>query len=413
MTDRRVFAAQVGPDAAVVRNQTVPVANPFFKMGGWSRTVEHLRDRLEVNPITQYAALPNTWEFELPQMGDMAISQYLKINVGAITGIGAAATYTRLVDGAGIAIFPNIKLYGSQDRQYTVTSSYFHYYHVKHLHEWERKEEAARVGLNLTPAQRNTRALAAQEFLVPIRHHWEKDKADAPLLLALSEKLRIRCESANYADVIETDDATSSPTFTVSCTIVQDFITVHDSVRKQLIAAVAEQRRLGRLCKIPYTQSVPRATILSAATESTIELKNISLSAEALVVRIKRQSDYTNWAKKPFVIEDSLLDNLEFELNASGTQIMDRRPVRREIVMHHRERWVGGEAPPLFVILFKERPLHCNHESGFLTFASLQNPVLKLYKSTGTFGADLYVEIEAICINFFNESGSRVHTLFG
>lgn len=412
MTDRRLLQTKVGKAGALLANQNItgaPIA-PFTKKG-WSAVQDHLRDRQVHQPIANSTTFPHNYEWDIEPVGDAPFGMYIRVEVGAITGVGAAATYTRLVDGAGIAMFPVIEIKSSQERQYRITRDYFLYYHYKHRNDWQREHDAEAVGLGLTPAERNARAASTQVFRIPIRHHWECDPSKAPILMALSEKIRISAESDTYAHLIETDDSSSTPQFTVACTLELDYLQLRGDDRRarNAVAFKGYGQKAARALLIPYVQQVPRKAVAAADTEATIDLRSLSLPTRCLVVMVRPQSAFTDYAHDTLALNESLLDNVYFRLESSGTILKSRRLVVEEIKRDHREKYAGSYAP-LFVIQFEEMPLAKDVNSGYIGFNALQNPQLILEKAA-TFGTALYVDVFAVAHNVFIESGTRIQTM--
>jgi len=416
---RALFATKIGRESLLLAPGAVPQRDPFQPVRGFAVGVEQVRERKEIKPLVSLSgSLPYEPQFELPQLGDVPVNLYLKLTISALTA-GAGATYTRLCDFFPVAFFPRIEVHNSQEKLYTIHRDYWRWVYQRCYNDFERANMDEFLGANLTAAERNTRATAAQTFHLPLFHHWHKDSRKAPQVLGLSEKITFKCYSVDSWDkVIQSDvalAATPATITTANTELVLDYIQLLDDERAQHVLASNPSgmpNDPGLLHLIRTVQVHPQQTISAANTQTNIELRNFSHPVETLVIQFRRSTVLTDRAYDYFNYDPALFANCEIEIEASGVTVLSRR----EMNFHNKKefmRGVGkGTSDAVFTHTFAEAPLADNAQTGYIPWPKLTNPTVKLYFSGAGAVAEFKVDIFAICLNFSQQAATRQTVLF-
>lgn len=200
----KLQAQTTAEDAALIE---VGINNSLFKKRPHRCTTDYAIQEKRLPFVNPTVVSGQEVSFEIDKEGTLLRDVTLVFTAPALTGlVTGAPTYARYGDFGGLQhLNRDIQItydYGSSNVHRVFPDQIYSDYKFEN-NEGKVHYEDLLVG-ERTQAQRNTLALAPQEFRVPLPHPWEGCGNELPIC-ALANKLKIRFTMASAAATIQTD----------------------------------------------------------------------------------------------------------------------------------------------------------------------------------------------------------------
>jgi len=410
MTDNNIFRNQVGPQAS----KLIGSQHSLFDRRMRQVFVPHAKDIRTLTPVNSVATtLPTSGSIQFAQDFDRCDWLELKVTIPALTA-GGAATFTRLVDYFGAQLFERIQCKFSGQEIQEIRPLEWYKAQRDMLPEL-RQDYIEPLGGGLSIAERNSRALAQQVFYIRIPVYWARSwRADKRRDLGLnpyviSQPFEVYFETAQYRDLVQTDDAASTP-FTFN---VEAYAVVQHTLPRERATRIAETRGgLGTIIPLPYYKFIREKVISAGASSYQLDISSIQLPVKILEILFRERSDLTtNYGKDYTNLSWDLVPD-EMELVIGGVTLLQRQVVR-PMMRYNACKYGVENAPPVLRVLFTEAPIHTLISDGaFLGLDILRNNVfLNLYWDA-PIANDIQIDLLAECFNALQRKAGTERRLF-
>lgn len=331
----------------------------------------------------------------------------VKLNPPTVTG----GTYKRYVDGVGLHMFDRIELRNGVQLIQTIYPSYDTYLrYMKEMKFESTFKLFPQVGLNLTKAERNSRATAVQDLFIPLDFFWRDDITKDPIVPGIANGLIIDCYLRSAAQIVETDGTAVSYTLFEPPVIRQELVFNDEATRAQKVAMVTGGSSVNYMYDERIT--VPPFTVPSGTTTtSEIRIEGLNGPMKHLWILVRPATsladNYANnycdlsWAYNP--------DNVR--IRANQADIVRPLNLRTFLQPATDSRYYTGLPFAGILLDFSEAPEAVNMASGTLNLSQLTNPTVRLQWLTAT-TQDYVVELVGYSYNWIEHSGGQFRKIF-
>lgn len=403
MTEQSLFTTKASETAALlIGSQSIFKPLPGMAMASYLPDVRH------IDPDTQTTGDNAKLVFTIPDDCDIILPEsYLRVAISALTP-GAGATFTRLCEDAGCTFF-EVSEAKIGPKSFSFVDKEEIFGHVRDFVPHDKRDGwNRRLGMGLTPAERNTLALGEQVFLIPLM--WQPflrpDLGLKPTLY--SNHLKLHLQVAPFATLVETDSQNAAP-FTFTCQLVANVAQVDRETRLEFAKATLENGGLTQC--VPYYQYDDNHQVAAATNIKTMKIEGFNMPTRRINVLIREAADATANAVKPFNFKRSNMPD-SFQLKSNGVFIIHPQNTMEQ--MEPINNWYKGEteAPAVIRLQFDRFP--CNQrlsDGGLLGFDSLPNPI---FQATWLAGAptDLTVRFQAETFNWMISERGALDLLY-
>lgn len=351
------------------------------------------------------------YKFKPDKDHDLSLRLWLRITVAALAATGA--TYQRLVEWYPLWAVDHIDILDADSLVVqTIRPSLTTFRRIMEtMTDEQRTKIADQLGGNLTPAERNTRALAPQTFYLPIDTWWFDDQRKALAPITLNEYPTFNVYLRPDTQTVQTDGTPpvggSIVTYPTAPTLVIERGHVLKHIRTQIM------QRIGVPEGVQYAHSRPREigllTILSGTTEYSAELR--TLSGPNIRINWDLQpvtQTNTNYQYDPFTFTPSDYPT-SVKITANQQDLL--APIDAALLKLATSHRYSGRDTTLRSITYAEVPEHTNLATGHLSLNNLNNPVLVLTWATPT-TRDLRLRIYGIQWTIITQVEGTLRSIF-
>lgn len=403
---------RINTGAADTQLFTTGFNKSFFARRPWGIMSDTIRTRFR-KTITQNLAFGQTATFQYPKTGVLLDDIYLDVTISAITGVGAG-TFARLCDYAGLGICSEMKLSSSLYPLQRKLPQHLFMNLIRDHNIEKRDVQEAFVAGNLTDAERNTRATAAQTLRVPLKFFWYRLPCHTPVTVALSQFLQVDITFANLSDIVQTDFAGGATATIQSIKWVYDMIQTTGKDRDEASNPVLRTAR-GKTFLIEQTNSAALGyqKIAAGSTEAVINLTGLTAPWSTIYVMLQNYADVTTaFAKKPFDLPLSLFNNVATYAWRDGeTVIQDFDDVFDTLDRWEKYHVVGQWRKPLLVACVTEVADIKNQNLGSLNSSNIGNFNFHITFKT-PLAADATLHFTFFEHNWVNQQGGEMIRVF-
>ena len=336
--------------------------------------------------------------FELYPYGDYLGDCILKLQVSGITGTNNAT----LCDWAGVFMLRHVSVYIGSVKVDEMTAEEIHHkwLHYKNREWYDSYKEL--VGGDLAYATRLTRYATSQTFYLPLPLFWSY--MDNPMYFipfannqGVQDKVRIELNFKTPAEIFDCNGVAVNGTPVVSLVNVQmlaKYYTVSTPERSNLVSKLIS----GISLPMPdHTQKVLSEVLpVSASTEYRIKLQNLRSPVSKIFFIIRNVADIqTPNQNKPTNYQSALLS--KWHLEGSGLKIITENVLENNLQLNYIniKRHNGIRNTKEYIYAFSYLPDNTDHNTGYLDFDQITNPLLVLNFATVLASA---VEIELFAV---------------
>lgn len=332
----KLQAQTTAEDAALIE---VGINNSLFKKRPHRCTTDYAIQEKKLPFVNPTVTSGQEIYFEIDKEGTLLRDLTLVFTAPALTGlVTGAPTFARFGDFGGLqCLNRDIQIsfdYGSSNVHRAWTDQSFSQYLMKNL-EGREYDEALLVG-ERTAAQRNTLALAPQEFRVPLPHPWEGCGNELPIC-ALANKLKIRMTMASAAAAIQTDGVKPASINYTNVYLRYELVHVPGADREALAASTFSQDGRFTLFNDVTRKEVviPANAMLNPANVYgyPIDLRDFTGAIRNIkgFLRTTTQLDPTLASPAPYEIDPTYL-NLSFQVRANDRVLFEEcRPAFEQV----------------------------------------------------------------------------------
>lgn len=386
-----------------------------FDYHGFNATSHYAQDHIDYDPSNAPAGFNSTAYITQPR-GDYIIGKVqLTFTVSAIAK--ATGTYARLMDFGAYQCIESIQCkQGNVDliSPYIETDDLVLLYNMS-LDRDERDHTDLNIGANLSSAERDSAALANQNFLVELPVWWSDHPGMYLNMKPFNKDLQYQIKFRSLVDVIETDATT--PSSDVTATISNIKLRVfHYTQPEQVLnrqTALTDSRMpnqaSGQLKKTVYWEKQLNNVLTSGSQAFTVKLDGI-------------KGNVIDWC---FIVRPSAninpgnanQDRLTFVNIASwelydGNTLVIRNVDSQYNRMYLYPHWYSGvPGNYIFGYSYSLTPENFLNSTGHLTHGSFKDPKLKVYFSGAT-GTTYRLDFFARSHQFIQHKDEQVRPLF-
>ncbi len=324
----KLQAQTTAEDAALIE---VGINNSLFKKRPHRCTTDYAIQEKKLQFINPTVATGQEVYFEIDKEGTLLRDITLCFTAPALTGlVTGAPTYARYGDFGGLqCIDRNTPIsydYGSSNVHRVYTDQIYSQYFMENNEGREYWEDLL-VG-EKSSAERNTLALAPQEFRVPIPHPWEGCGNELPIA-ALANKLKIRMTMASAAAAIQSDGTKPASFNYTNVYLRYELIHVPGMDREALSASTFSQDgRFTLFSDVTRKEIViPANAMFNPPTQYgyNVDLRDFTGAIRHItgMLRTTPQLDSTTAAPAPFEIDPTYLNNLSFQVRANDRVLFE------------------------------------------------------------------------------------------
>lgn len=319
--------------------------------------------------------------FELDKEGTVVKDLSLHFIAPALPGlIGGAPTFQRYADFGALQCLssdqPIQYMYGSSKVTEVHPDQIFSEYNF--LTNEHKKNAAFLLGGELTQAQRNTKALAPQEFVVKLPTPWDTEGDELPIC-ALSNKLKINFRFAPAAQAIQTDG--TKPLSIGYTGVYLRYVLGHvNGVDREEIAAPTFDEEgvftlfseTTRVVKTAAADSLNTVTPLGVGFDMN-DFTGPIRQVRGLI-RTQAQMDIGGQSPAFYEIDTSYLNNLFYQVRANDKSLFEVTRPNYEQLLQLDAQYECDGAIRQFREWWDYKPMMENCASGHVTLSNFANP---------------------------------------
>lgn len=395
------FALNVGPQDAGLFTDVEPRLPTSH-----TAIADYQKDCLDVIAST---VAPNRWQFKTEKNCDHFERQWIKVRVNALTATGS--TYLRLVDGFGLFLFDRIELRnGTQIVQtiYPGSDTYLRYMKERRLEETLKLYP--QVGLDYTPAQRNTRATGIQEFYIPLEFFWRDDITKDPIVPAIANGLIFDCYLRSANQLIETDGTAGAFTLAEPPVLRQELVHTPEATRAQKVAMVTGGSQLTYF----YDERVDIAPFViptGTTTSPDIRLDGLNGPMKHIWILVRPSTSVADNYGNKYTDLSWNYNPDSVRIRSNQSDIVRSFPLRTFLEPAIDQRYYSGLPFPGILLCFSEDPESVRRATGHLNLTYASNPVLQLVWGTAT-PVDYTVHVVGYAYNWIQHQGGQFRRIF-
>ena len=324
----KLQAQTTAEDAALIE---VGINNSLFKKRPHRCTTDYAIQEKKLPFAQPVVSSGQEVSFEIDKEGTLLRDLTLCFTAPALTGlVGGAPTFARYGDFAGLQCLDrNVQIsydYGSSNVHRVWPDQIFSEYLFENL-EGREYCETLLVG-ERTSAQRNTLALAPQEFRVQLPHPWEGCGNELPIC-ALANKLKIKFNFASTAAAIQTDGMKPASINYKNVYLRYELVHVPGADREALAASTfSADGRFTLFSDVTRKEVVIPANAMfnpAIVYGYPVDLKDFTGAVRNIkgFLRTSTQLDTTIASPSPFEIDVQYLNNLTFQVRANDRVLFE------------------------------------------------------------------------------------------
>jgi len=378
----KLQAQTTAEDAALIE---VGINNSLFKKRGHRCASDYAIQEKRLPFVNPTVSSGQEIYFEIDKEGTLLRDITLCFTAPALTGlVTGAPTYARYGDFGGLqAIDRNTPFsydYGSSNVHRVYPDQIYSDYFFE-TDEGRQYAEDLLAG-EKTAAERNTLALAPQEFRVPIPHPWEGCGNELPIC-ALANKLKIRLTMASAAAAIQTDGTKPAALTYTNCYLRYELIHVPGVDRESFAASTFSQDGRFTLFNDVTRKEViiPANAMFNPPTQYgyNIDLRDFTGAVRHVtgLLRTSTQLD-TAVAPAPYEIDPVHLNNLTFSVRANDRVLFEECRPNFEQVEQIKRLYECAPDIGQFHIFWDADPNNLHFASGHIALANFSSATLYL-----------------------------------
>ena len=366
-----------GPMHTTTEVTNVLVDSPF-SYPGWNTVTNFHKDRREDTAENTNVDFGGTYRFEFAKRREKLgpIQLHWTVPIPASAG----STFVRYVDYVGFHIIDTITFRQGSNQLYQITGRALHrIYHRLDKEPFLAQSHDQLLGGNLTDAQRNAAAAAAQEIWTPLDQLlWFVDTSKYLDVTAVSQKVTMEVRTFPLANVIQTDGAAPTNAVSLACTMKPTNIFVEDDERDQHIRRTLTPSGLIMQFEEIIAQEGNQMVGTAAQTVYNIRLDSFRGLIKELIFVVRDQAnDVTTTAlNRP----NLFIQIASFRLLANSDIIVDTTTdlYGRQYLMslYHSGDIAGGDF--IYGVSWNLQPEDMLNSLGHLDFSGLSNPILEI-----------------------------------
>ncbi len=409
MPDQELFRAQTGPEDGVLfssgYHNSVFAAQPLTTYSDKVRktVITPLQDVQTGKRVT----------FDIEKDAVLLEDLFIKYTKPALA-LGLGATYARYQDWGPLADISSIDIRYVSNAivRYETDKCYSDILFMP-----QEKQDAVALNLfgNLSAAQRNTIALQPHTPFFQLPTPWKGIQGNELCISALANKITFVLQFRPAPAIVQSDGAKLASLMFTNVEVHREAIQFLGSDRAELTSIV-----LGPGMNYPFTQTQSLNWYINA-NQLGPGLQPISFLLTdidgpcpliSFFVRTQAQMDETSADPAFFELDDTLLDGLTWQADASGIKLLEPKSYKSDlpyIIGKYFQR-----TPPAVqqgLIMWTEHPEAKNTSCGHTTFSSLTNPRAFL-QSTVANAQPLVITFIPRVINWLNTQGGDAKTIW-
>jgi hypothetical protein len=380
----KLQAQTTAEDSALIE---VGINNSLFKKRPHRCTTDYALQEKRLQFINPTVATGQEVYFEIDKEGTLLRDITFCFTAPALAGVVTGApTYARYGDFGGLqCIDRNIPIsydYGASNVHRVYPDQVYSQYFFENNEGREYCEDLL-VG-ERTSAERNTLALAPQEFRVPLPHPWEGCGNEIPIC-ALANKLKIRLTMASAAAAIQTDGVKPASFNYTNCYLRYELVHVPGADREALAASTfTPDGRFTLFTDVTRKEIVIPANAMFSNTPTqygfNIDLRDITGAVRNIkgMLRTSTQLDATQQAPAPYELDTSYLNNLTFQVRANDRVLFEETRPNFEQVEQLKRLYDCAPDIGQFHIFWDADPNNTHFASGHISLANFSSATLYL-----------------------------------
>lgn len=383
MPEPTKLQAQVsGEDAALIE---VGIQNcPFAKRGHYALGDFALQEKKnEVVSATINSG--QAFAFEIDKEGTVLKQLSLHFIAPALTGlVTGAPTFARYADFGALQCLsfdsPIQYMYGSSKVMEVHPDQIFSDYNL--LEPAPKQNNAYLLGGELTQAQRNTKALAPQEFVVKLPTPWDGEGNELPIC-ALANKIKITGRFAPAAQAIQTDGTkpVTIPYTGVYMRYVLGHVSGYD--REEIAAPTFDSE--GVFTLFSETMRISKPVVADSLNVINgiglgLDLNDFTGPIRQIrgLIRTRTQMDITQQSPAFYEIDTSYLNNLFYQVRASDKSLFEVTRPNFEQLLQLDSQYKCESSIRQIRCWWDYKPTVPDCASGHITLANFNNSRLYL-----------------------------------
>lgn len=355
---------------------------------------------------------------EIDKEGTLLRDITLVLIAPALTGlVGGAPTYARYGDFGALQLLnrdqPISFEYGSTNVHRVYPDQIYSDHFYDNVEDRVTSEQLL-VG-EKTPAERNTLALAPQEFRIPIPHPWEGCGNELPIC-ALANKLKIRFPLASAAAAIQTDGIKPASFNFVGAYLRYELIHVPGVDRESLSADTYSPS--GRFTL--YTDVLRKEIVIPANGMFNapnpfgypVELRDITgaLRNVSGLLRESTALDPTTASPAPYEVNTNYLKNLTFSIRANDRVLFEETRPNFEQVEQVKRLYCCTPDVNQFHAYWDTIPKDTHFATGHIALANFSSA--SLYLRSTVAHPELRLTLNAVRWNWTNQKNGNYQRIW-
>lgn len=347
--------------------------NTFYIRQPWTIRTDRVRSR-ERDDVLSTVTLGMPLNYQYKKEGALLEDTFIELTLSAVTPAGVG-TYARYVDFLGYAILKKLTLLSSQNLLEEKTGVDMFIKHIRDYGYLTSDIYDAMVQGNLTAAQRNTNAAAANVIKIPLKYFWDGLPCHTPVITALAQELRIKLDLGAVNEIVQTDYTNGASVTVTGARFIHEYINFTGQDRDQATAPTMSARGTTFLIEQTNNGSMGYYTLASGGTKFTVPFTGFTAPWHSIYIPLQKAADVTTpYAKKPFELSLADFNNIKsIQLREGNVIIQDYTNVQ-EIA----ERWCkyhmkGKWRFPLIFFTVSEYADIKNEANGSLNASNMNN----------------------------------------
>lgn len=406
------------PVSELIRTQTTPedgallltgYQNSMFAVREPKRASDRIREKLYLDHADTVAG--RSLKFEIEKTATYLDDLRLECTLPALA-VPGDGTFIRYPDFPLWQAIESIEYkFGSNHiATFTPESNFLEY-----LQATDERKECIEVHSQggLTPAQRNTRAIADQKVQMWLPSPWRFQKCHDPVISALANKLAITIKLRGSAYMYQTDGTKPANLTYSGIKLFTHVVHVVGSERAEVTSLTLAPNGLSYLFK-EELNSVKSVDVgkLSPANWHVIDLIDFTGPIASLHAIIRKESDIDPLGPEPklYEIDGALLQDVIYNIRSSNKDVQEETDANIELAYDTEKYYSSGPAIGHLRAHWDEYPEMLNCASGHISFGNLNNPQFRI---KGPANAErLEVTFTAFSHNWLNHQGGNLQAVW-